>query len=136
MKNVKANVKTSVIQQISKLVEQDDNVAVLWLYGSRAKGTEQAGSDYDFAVAFNQFPEDAWQRRLQPELLCQSWQDILSNSKISVVDINLIPLPLAFSVVQQGKVIFCRDSMRLIKEEGRISSMWDIDYNWHQEHYG
>jgi predicted nucleotidyltransferase len=130
------NKEDAVLQQVGELVAQDNNIAVLWLYGSRAKGTEQASSDYDLAVAFNQFPEDDWQRRLQPELLCQNWQDELANTAISVVDINFIPLPLAFSIIQQGKVIFCRDAMRLIKEEGRISSMWDIDYGWHQQHYG
>lgn len=125
-----------ILNQVVKLVEQDSNIAVLWLYGSRAKGTAQDYSDYDFAVAFNKFPQDDWQRRLQPEMLSQKWQDSIQNAAISVVDINFIPLPLAFSIIQQGKVVFCRDSMRLIKEEGRISSMWDIDYGWHQEHYG
>lgn len=126
----------AVMQQFIKQAEQDSNIAVMWLYGSRAKGTEQASSDYDFAVAFNSFPKDPWQRRLQPEMLSQAWQDNTSAAKISIVDINLIPLPLAFSIIQQGKVLFCRDSMRLIREEGRISSMWDIDYGWHQQHYG
>jgi len=130
------NEENAVIQRISELAELDSNIAVLWLYGSRAKGTAQASSDYDFAVAFNDFPEDDWERRLQPELLCQKWQDDIAEAKISVVDINFIPLPLAFSIIQQGKVLSCRDTMRLIREEGRISSMWDIDYGWHQQHYG
>lgn len=130
------NKESAVFQQVIRLAEKDSNIAVLWLYGSRAKGTQQIGSDYDFAIAFNQFPDDDWQRRLQPELLCQKWQDEFENASISIVDINFIPLPLAFSIVQQGKVMFCRDLLRLIKEEGRISSMWDIDYGWHQQNYG
>ncbi|MBE0508702.1 MAG: nucleotidyltransferase domain-containing protein [Marinospirillum sp.] len=68
----------------------DEPVAVLWLYGSRAKGTAAQGSDYDLAVA----------------------------------------------VVRDGQVMFVRDQLRLIREELRITSMWEVDYQYHRIHYG
>ena len=37
------------------MAEQTPEVAILWLYGSRARGTQRADSDYDLAVAFQSF---------------------------------------------------------------------------------
>jgi predicted nucleotidyltransferase len=126
----------NLLNQITSLGEQDNNLAIVWLYGSRAKGTYQQDSDYDFAVAFNTFPDDGWEKRLQPEELKFKWLEKLKESNISIVDINNIPLPLAYSIIQQGKVIYCGDTLRLAREENRISSMWELDYMWHKKHFG
>lgn len=123
-------------QQVTDLAQADPNIAVIWLYGSQAKGSEQADSDYDFAVAFNQFPTDEWLQRLQPENLQYDWQQRLNRDDVSVVDINHIPLFLANSVISHGRVVYCGDALRLAREELRISSMWELDYEWHQQHYG
>ena len=58
-----------ILTQVRNLAQLEPNVDVLWLYGSRAKGTEPHNSDFDLAVAFHSFPEDGWDWRLQPELL-------------------------------------------------------------------
>ena len=111
---------------------------VLWLYGSRAKGTEQPNSDFDLAVAFHSFPDDDWELRLQPELLAQSWSDQLglADGIISVVDINHIPIQLAMGIVLKGETITVKDTLRLIREEHRITSMWELDHLHHRRHYG
>lgn len=121
-----------------QLAKADERVAVLWLYGSRAKGSASEHSDYDFAVAFNTFPDDDWEKRLQPELLAQSWADQLrqESRKISVVDINHIPLPLAYSIIKTGQVLLSKNTLRQAIEENRISSMWEIDYLDHKKRYG
>ncbi len=49
----------SIIQKIQQMAKCHTNIAVLWLYGSRAKGNAGIDSDYDLAVAFNTFPADA-----------------------------------------------------------------------------
>jgi len=137
----------TLVNELKTLAREEDNLAVLWLYGSRAKGTAQANSDFDLAVAFNTFPHDDWEKRLQPELLQQRWSDRLQPLLIScaddaepvtlsVVDINHIPLPLAYSIVRDGKPLLVKDAMRLYREEHRISSMWEVDYLWHEQHYG
>lgn len=127
---------SALLDNIIKLAVSDENIAIVWLYGSRAKGTHQAESDYDLAVAFNTFPEDEWDKRLQPEELKQEWSAKLATDKISIVDINNIPLALAYSVLQQGQVLYSKDPLRLSREELRISSMWEVDYQWHKKNYG
>jgi predicted nucleotidyltransferase len=128
----------TILSRIVELARDNTNVAVLWLYGSRAKGTAQVNSDYDLAVAFNRFPENLWDRRLQPELLAMEWADDLGvdDGVISVVDINHTPLPLALSIITTGEALLVKDSLRLAKEENRITSMWEIDHEYHRRHYG
>ena len=90
------------------------------------------------AVAFNLFPEDAWDKRLQPELLAFDWIDALGwpENRLSVADINHIPIPLALSIVTTGKELYVNNAYRLAREENRITSMWEIDYLNHKQHYG
>jgi len=127
-----------IIAQIKELAAVDDNMAVVWLYGSRANNSANKASDYDFAIAFNQFPEDEWDKRLQPELVAQYWADTLSISleKISVVDFNHIPLALALSIVNSNTVLLAKDSVRLAREENRVSSMWELDQVYHRQQFG
>lgn len=47
-----------IFVKIKSLALEDVNIAVVWLYGSRANNSATTDSDYDFAIAFNQFPED------------------------------------------------------------------------------
>lgn len=115
-----------------------DGVEVLWLYGSRAKGTATAESDYDLAVAFTGAPADRPERRLRPELLALDWAQTLSlpEGRLSVVDINLAPLPLAMAVITQGVVLWSGNGLRLAREENRVMGMWELDYQYHRRVYG
>jgi predicted nucleotidyltransferase len=125
-----------ILDAICALVQADPRIDVLWLYGSRARGTAQSDSDYDLAVAFNTFPKDQWDRRLQPEQLCFEWSDALGlqSGRLSVVDINNIPLPLAYAVISTGRVLHVRNGLLLAREENRINSMWEIDHAHHLRH--
>ncbi len=126
------------LDALVELAEGDPRVDVLWLYGSRAKGTSAPDSDYDLAAAFSSFPEDSWERRLQPERLAMEWSDALGvgDDCLSVIDINHVPVPLAYAVVTSGRVLFARDRLRLAREENRITSMWELDHQYHKRHYG
>ena len=128
---------TAIQDALADLASRSDAIAVLWLYGSRAKGTATPGSDYDLAVAFRHFEKDPLERRLRPELLAQAWQDALglAEDQLSIVDINLAPLPLAHVIIRSGRVLQANDRLRLIREEQRIGSMWEIDHLYHQRHF-
>ena len=131
-------IEDNILEKLIDLAKSDARIDVLWLYGSQAKGTANEQSDYDLAVAFNSFPEDAWDKRLQPELLAFEWIDALGwpENRLSVADINHIPIPLALSIVTIGKVLYVKNAYRLAREENRITSMWEIDYLYHKQPYG
>ncbi len=66
-------------EDLLALAKQNSKIDILWLYGSRAKGTAQKTNDYDLAVAFNDFPTDLWEKRLQPEQLAFAWELVQSD---------------------------------------------------------
>lgn len=116
----------------------NSEIAVLWLYGSRAKGNATPESDYDLAVAFAEPFSDPLERRLRPELLAQHWQDVLRlpEDKLSVIDIDQAPMPLAMAVIRTGRPLYVNDPLRLAREENRVTSMWELDYQHHQRQFG
>ncbi|MGM0517584.1 MAG: type VII toxin-antitoxin system MntA family adenylyltransferase antitoxin [Pseudomonadota bacterium] len=127
-----------VLEELRSQVRGDSDIAVLWLYGSRAKGNATAESDYDLAVAFAEPFSDPLERRLRPELLAQHWQDLvgLPEDKLSIIDIDQVPIPLAMAVIRTGRPLCVNDPLRLAREENRVTSMWELDYLHHQREFG
>jgi predicted nucleotidyltransferase len=122
---------TDLLSKIAELADNDSDIAVVWLYGSRAKGNAHASSDYDLTVAFNRFiKDDPIEKRLRPECLALDWQQALGlhDFQLSIVDINQAPIPLAVEIIQADTVIFCRDENRLWQETLRIHSRMKLDY--------
>ncbi|MEQ5802245.1 nucleotidyltransferase domain-containing protein [Halomonas sp. H10-9-1] len=126
-----------LLEALADMARREPSIAVLWLYGSHAKDTATAQSDIDLAVAFRDFEQDPLERRLRPELLAQAWQDALGleAERLSIVDINLAPLPLAHAVIRTGRVLQTNDRLRLAREENRITSMWELDHLYHQQQF-
>lgn len=117
--------------QLAALAAAQPEVAVLWLYGSQAKGNAGPHSDWDLAVAFDPVKlADRLEARLRPELLALDWQRALglAEGQLSVVDINQAPIPLAFAIVDANRVLFCRDQGRRLTEEARIMSQMEINF--------
>ena len=126
---------SDVIHQLITLANSNPQVQVLWLYGSRAKGTAGPASDWDLAVAFDPIKQNgplgtALENRLRPELLALEWQRAmgLAEGKLSVVDINQAPIPLAFAVVDANRPLYSRDEGRRLQEEARIMSQMELGY--------
>ncbi len=107
----------------------------LWLYGSRARNTAHAASDYDLAVLFASSPADDAGRRLQPELLALDWQQAMECEALSVINIMQVPLPLAITVLKDNTLLYCRDDTTRLFAEARLMSKWELDYQYHQAHY-
>jgi len=114
--------------QLIELAEQNDDIEVLWLYGSRAKNSYSDASDYDLAVAFKDFNLSVSDRYLRPNLLAMDWASalMLDESKVSIIDINTSPVYLTFNVVEYGTVLFQEPTMRRITEQNRIYSQYEF----------
>ena len=121
----------AVIAQLIELASADENIEVLWLFGSRARGNANANSDYDLAVAYEDVLPDLAERRLRPELLAMDWKDTV-NKDISIVDINDAPTPLAAAIINDNCVLYCRRPFRLHSEEQRIWSKWEAFKKEHE----
>ena len=127
-----------ITEEIAHRAESDPDIVVLWLYGSRARGDHSEASDYDFAVAFQSFPDDPLERQTRPEqqAITRAAELDMADDQISVVDINLAPIPLAGEILATGKVLVCKNDMRLYHEESRISGMIELDWDYHRARYG
>ncbi|MFI3199578.1 MAG: nucleotidyltransferase domain-containing protein [Methylococcaceae bacterium] len=120
-------IQTAIIE----LAKSNSEVVIIWLYGSRVKGTANINSDYDLAVAFKSFiKNDPLEKRLRPECLALDWQEALGlhDFQLSIVDINQAPIPLAWQIIEPDCVLYCSDEQRLWQETRRIGSRMEIDF--------
>ena len=125
----------AMLVQLAKLAAANNNITAMWLYGSRARGTANAGSDYDLAVLFKQSPVEDIERRMLPELLALDWQQATGCYALSVINILQVPLPLAITVLEDNTLLYCRDDVARLLSEARLMSKWELDYQYHQAHY-
>jgi len=112
-----------VINEIKLLAEKNSFVSVVWLYGSQAKGNASKESDYDLAIAFNNLPDEPFKVSMAEELSYQWSKE--TDQKISIVNINQAPVPLALNVINDGVTIFSNNDLRLHSEEARVWSLWE-----------
>lgn len=128
---------TTIIERVTEFAGENNDIAVMWLYGSRADNSFHEKSDYDLAIAFNRFLTDPLDKRLRPEMLALEWQSLLKLDEhtLSIVDINQIPIVLAYEIIQYNKVLFCRDEKRLWREENRIYGRMELDITYSMKHY-
>lgn len=106
------------------------SVELAWLYGSRAINKQSENSDYDIAVGLRPGVTDSFE--LIDEIQYKLGDGL--NVAISIVDINRIPVPLAYNIVAQGEVLLCHSDFRLRLEQQRIWSLWE-EYKYHYEHH-
>lgn len=128
---------SEIIERVTQFASENSDIAVMWLYGSRANDTFNAKSDYDLAIAFTHFLTAPLDKRLRPEMLALEWQSVLNLNEytISIVDINQVPIVLAYEIIQYNHVLFCRDEKRLWREENRIYGRMELDITYSMKHY-
>lgn len=86
---------------------QQPEIAVLYLFGSRAKRTDRPGSDWDFGVvSVRGMPSDPW---WLPQLTVDLAQLVGSN-RVDVVLLDAAAASLAFAVIRDGIVVFERST--------------------------
>jgi predicted nucleotidyltransferase len=122
-----------ILDHIIKQAKLDDDISIIWLYGSRAKGTARQDSDFDIAIAFNNFTLSQFDKAIRPQEYALLWNSELNlpEKTISVVDINTIPSYLAVNVVEYGKILFNNDILREMKETQRIYSQFEYEMITH-----
>jgi uncharacterized protein len=94
----------------------------VYLYGSRATGTANDESDYDFALIAAD-PLD----RAEIEGIRDSLVDVLpGDAEVDCVDMRRIPLTLAAQILETGIVLLCQDEPERARLETRLMSMYAI----------
>jgi predicted nucleotidyltransferase len=119
--------QAKLLAKIKRLSTENDDVVVVWLYGSRATGTETKESDFDLAIAFKNFKLSTMDAFLRPNELAIDWAQLLNipEEKLSLVDINKAPIYLAFNIVEYGEIIYQTPTSRAFTEQNRIYSQYE-----------
>lgn len=128
----------SELNAIVRIAESDHDIIALWLYGSRAKGNARDDSDYDLAVLFKDRGDDPLTRRTRPECLAIDWAHSLNlpSNRLSILDLEISPIPLAMGVLTTGRQLLSRHSSKEFFVTQRIMSKWELDYQYHYKNYG
>ena len=128
--------QSQTVCELQALAKKNQDIEVVWLYGSRASGYSNEHSDYDLAVAFKIFNLSDLEKYLRPNELAIDWamELDLSEYKISVVDINLVPIYLAYNIIEYGKIIYQQQTLRIYKEQNRIYGQYEYQLIEHKNH--
>ena len=118
------------IERFQTRIGQAPAIEVMWLFGSRANGTESSDSDYDLAVALT-FDAEFDHIRFAEDFAFELAQ--MTDKPVSVVDINRVPVPLAANIVNEGQVVYCSSDLRLRAEEQRVWSLWEAFKHAHEQ---
>jgi uncharacterized protein len=103
-------------------------VDAVYLYGSRAKGTALEESDWDIAVLFSDYLTSPLDRALRPQKVEEILQRELGlYDRLSVVDLEIVPLPLQWAVIN-GLKIYDRNVPHVRRVEHSIVSKLEKDY--------
>lgn len=79
-------------------------ICIVYLYGSRATGTDNEESDFDFAVAADR-PLSFGERRGLASRFVEGIEESSSSVDVDVVDLRAIPLTLAAQILEYGVVL-------------------------------
>lgn len=110
------------------LIHRHWQVNAVYLYGSRAKGKALSDSDWDLAILFKERLSDPVEQALRPqevEALLQ--RETKLYDLISVVDLENVPPPLQWNIIQ-GRKWFDEGVPQVRRIENSICSKIEIDY--------
>ncbi|NOQ63447.1 MAG: nucleotidyltransferase domain-containing protein [Methyloprofundus sp.] len=115
--------------KLIQCIQAHSAIDAIYLYGSRAKGTAHAESDWDIAVLFTDYETDICQRVLRPQMLEAALErELKQYNKISVVDLETAPLYLQYSILMSALKWFDANVPHVRRVEQSILSKWEKDY--------
>jgi len=120
------------MEAVVQFFEKQADVAVAFLYGSRARGRAQAAaaSDWDFALSF----ADEWPTRLDRlarlERLKSELAVVLGGADVAIdlVDLRRAPIGLCITVAEEGRILKGQRSLELFRFYQRA---WSAQEEFH-----
>ncbi|NJN84541.1 MAG: nucleotidyltransferase domain-containing protein [Caldilineaceae bacterium] len=100
-----------------------DEVLVVYLFGSQARGDATPLSDFDFAVLLT-LEVDARQSLDLRLTFIDELQGLLQTDLVDVVILSQAPLALQYRVLRDGHVLFCRDKQQRVLFQADVVSRY------------
>lgn len=109
---------------LRRLLSDRDDLAAVWLFGSRARGSERADSDVDLGILLRDDPPPTL------EGLRLDLQDDLSGAlgrPVDLVVLNRAPADLVHRVLRDGELLIENDRSRRVRfEVARRAEYFDL----------
>ncbi len=116
-------------ENITRVIQDHAQVDAIYLYGSRAKQTAHAHSDWDIAVIFSDYETDLSARLLRPQSLEAAIEcELKLYNQVSVIDLEAAPVYLQYSILMSALKWFDRNVPHVKRVEQSILSKWEKDY--------
>lgn len=97
-------------EQLRDSVTGIPNLAILVLFGSRARGCERPDSDLDIAILPAADAPDEASTRLHLQLeVIKALADLAPDGRVDTVFLDEAPAALRQKVMEHGRMILCRD---------------------------
>ncbi|MFQ6056178.1 MAG: HepT-like ribonuclease domain-containing protein [Methanosarcinales archaeon] len=122
LKKIHAKVKEK-LPFISEIATTKEGLLALWLFGSYAKGCENMLSDIDIAYLPKKDLSESQIEKLDKELYLQI-SSLFETDEISFINLRDAPLDITFSVMRDGKLLFCNYVSELESFKGRILNLY------------
>jgi predicted nucleotidyltransferase len=94
-------------------------VAIVYLFGSKATGRASGLSDIDIGIVLKSSVSGSDPRTLY-HMLYQLFSAVYPRSKLDIVFLESAPLPLQYSAIRDGKLIFEKDPKFTADYENRV----------------
>ena len=103
------------IQRVAPEIFKKFHVKLAYLFGSRAKGTAAAESDYDVAVLFREKPADPLALKETAFLSLELKRGFAQ--RLEIVSLNDAPLLLQYEVTAHGQPLYCENEEERVRFE-------------------
>ena len=117
------DIKMKNEEKLIKLFQKYDEVQLVYLFGSTARGENNQFSDIDIAVRVKDSMSKKDRFKLQLQLL-SDLTSILATDKIDLIIMNEVSLSLNYEIIKSNHSIFVRDHLQKTEFEHKILSKY------------
>lgn len=122
--------QNEVIEALKRVFEGDEKVVAAYLFGSKARGSDIEGSDFDIAVLLSSTPKNLLDYYLH---LLNRLSEILGD-RVDLIILNTAPPLLKHQVIKWGKTIYTRSERSRILFEASAHCEY-LDFKRAMERY-
>lgn len=111
------------LEKIKKELARRPEVLAVYLFGSTAKGYARGKSDLDIAILTRpefKTKDYRYQIKLEDKL-----NKLVDDHEVDVILVNSVGLPLQYSSVVRGKLIYSRNDLKRVVEEIKIANLYE-----------
>jgi len=121
------------VSRVIPLISDDQDVLVLYLFGSGAQNCLQPLSDIDFGILLSRRFSKKQRLKKQIELLGR-FNDFFGTDEIDLVVLNDAPPRLSFNILKDGKLLFLRDKKAIIDFREQLLNYY-LDFKYFRENF-